>query len=80
MSGAAEAGPASEIRPRAHAGGSPSRETVPSGEHGSGGQALRRQPARRPDGRDRETTADAATGPKEPRSTVLTPEEEAIEA
>ena len=27
--------------------------------------------------RDRETTADAATGPKEPRSTVLTPEEEA---
>ena len=28
--------------------------------------------------RDRETTADAAMGPKEPRSTVLTPEEEAI--
>lgn len=30
--------------------------------------------------RDRKTTADAATGPKEPRSTVLTPEEEATEA
>ncbi|GEL44333.1 hypothetical protein MEX01_49240 [Methylorubrum extorquens] len=28
--------------------------------------------------RDRETTTDAAMGPKEPRSTVLTPEEEAI--
>ncbi|TFZ54097.1 IS481 family transposase, partial [Methylorubrum sp. Q1] len=28
--------------------------------------------------RDRETTADAAMGPKEPRSTTLTPEEEAI--
>ena len=28
--------------------------------------------------RDRETTVDAAMGPKEPRSTVLTPEEEAI--
>lgn len=31
-------------------------------------------------GRDRKTTADAATGSKEPRSTVLTPEEEATEA
>jgi transposase len=28
--------------------------------------------------RDRETTTDAAMGPKAPRSTVLTPEEEAI--
>jgi len=28
--------------------------------------------------RDRDTTADAAMGPKEPRSTVLTPQEEAI--
>ena len=28
--------------------------------------------------RDRQTTADAAMGPKEPRSTTLTPEEEAI--
>lgn len=30
--------------------------------------------------RARQTTADAAMGPKEPRSTVLTPEEEAVVA
>ncbi len=79
MSGAAEAGPASEIRPRTREAARRARQF----RQESMRAAAKRygiSPPTVQTRRDRKTTADAATGPKEPRSTVLTPEEEAAEA
>lgn len=65
-------------RQRPHDGDGPSRDTAPSKERESGGEARRRQPDEDPEMANSATTGGAAMGLKQPRSTVLTPEEEAV--
>lgn len=65
-------------RQRPHDGGGPSRNTATSRERERGGQALRRRPDDDPEVAHSADDRRCRQGLKQPRSTVLTPEDEAI--
>ena len=61
-----------------HDDGGPSSDTACSREPEGSGEALRDQPETVAKWKKRDSVADRPTGPKEPTSTVLSSEEEAI--